>query len=114
NPFVQYGFVGGELAAEPKEESTLPEPPETSTKVLQLKERLALPISDLDLSVRASNCLEAENVRTVGDLVRLSEADLLAMKNFGKTSLREVKQKLANHGLSLEMDVEALVGSGGE
>ena len=61
--------------------------------------------------MRAGNCLEAENIKTIGDLVRLSEADLLAMKNFGKTSLREVEQKLNNVGLSFEMDVDALVGS---
>jgi DNA-directed RNA polymerase subunit alpha len=113
NPFVQYGFAGGELPAQapPVEEVTLPEP-EPSSEQLQLKERLALPISDLDLSVRASNCLEAENIKTIGDLVRLSEAGLLALKNFGKTSLREVKTKLTNVGLSLDMDVDALVGSG--
>jgi len=113
NPFVQYGFLGGESVAEAEPATTLPEP-EPASRVLQLKERLALPISELDLSVRASNCLESENVRTLGDLVRLSEADLLAMKNFGKTSLSEVKRKLTDRGLSLEMDVEALVGSGGE
>jgi len=111
NPFVQYGTPGAEIAAEPvREEITLPEP-EPSGPDLKLKERLALPISDLDLSVRASNCLESENVKTIGDLVRLSEPDLLAMKNFGKTSLREVEQKLGNVGLSLEMDVDALIGS---
>ncbi len=115
NPFVQHGLPGAELApekvpTETVEEVTLPEP-EPSAQDLKLKERLALPISDLDLSVRASNCLEAENIKTIGDLVRLAEADLLAMKNFGKTSLREVEQKLGNVGLSLEMDVDALIGS---
>jgi len=115
NPFVQYGTAGAELSSEAREEApTLPEPEvRTVTGVsgrtdLALRERLALPISDLDLSVRASNCLESEGVRTIGDLVRLSEADLLALKNFGKTSLREVRQKLSNVGLSLDMDVEAL------
>lgn len=111
NPFVQYGFPGAELPAEaPIPEPTLPEP-EPSKEELELRERLSLPISDLDLSVRASNCLEAENVRTIGDLVRLTEEDLLAMKNFGKTSLREVTMKLAHHSLHLGMDVDALVGS---
>ena len=74
--------------------------------------KLALSIADLDLSVRASNCLEAENIRTVGDLVRLSIADLLAMKNFGKTSLREVEIKLKNTGLNMDMDVDAILGEG--
>jgi DNA-directed RNA polymerase subunit alpha len=109
NPFVQYGFAGAELPEEIVEEvPTLPEP-EPRGEDLALRERLALPISDLDLSVRASNCLESENVRTIGDLVRLSETGLLALKNFGKTSLREVKMKLANVGLSLEMDVDTLL-----
>ena len=114
NPFVQYGLAGAEMAEEVvrDERPTLPEPAAArSSEDLKLKERLALPISDLDLSVRASNCLESEDIKTIGDLVRLSEADLLAMKNFGKTSLREVEQKLGNVGLSLEMDVDALTGA---
>ena len=113
NPFVQYGFAGAEMPTEEKVEeempATLPEP-EQSSEQLALRERLALPISDLDLSVRASNCLESENVRTIGDLVRLNETELLNLKNFGKTSLREVKQKLLNTGLDLGMDVDAVVG----
>ncbi len=109
NPFVQYGMAGAEIVPEemPATPLTLPEP-EPAAKMLSLKERLALPISDLDLSVRASNCLEAENIKTIGDLVRLSEADLLAFKNFGKTSLREVDQKLRSVGLKLDMDLEAM------
>jgi DNA-directed RNA polymerase subunit alpha len=112
NPFVQYGFAGPEMPTEERVEApapTLPEP-ERNSEHLALRERLALPISDLDLSVRASNCLESENVRTIGDLVRLNENELLSLKNFGKTSLREVKQKLLNTGLDFVMDVEALVG----
>jgi len=112
NPFVQYGMPGAEIVPEemPTVPLTLPEP-EPAARMLNLKERLALPINDLDLSVRASNCLESENIKTIGDLVRLSEADLLAMKNFGKTSLREVDQKLRSVGLKLDMDVDALVNS---
>ncbi|MEM8883693.1 MAG: DNA-directed RNA polymerase subunit alpha [Planctomycetota bacterium] len=113
NPFVQYGFAGAQLGAEEAmpvvedEMPSLPEP-EPSSENLALKERLDLPISDLDLSVRASNCLEAENVRTIRDLVSMAEVDLLNLKNFGKTSLREVKVKLQNVGLDLEMDLESL------
>jgi len=113
NPFVQYGFAGVEMpveekVAEPELMPSLPEP-ETNSDQLALRERLALPISDLDLSVRASNCLESENVRTIGDLVSLKETELLNLKNFGKTSLREVKQKLLNTGLDFGMDVDAVV-----
>ena len=110
NPFVQYGFAGAELAAaKPEAAPSLPEP-EPRGEELELADRLALPISDLDLSVRASNCLESENIRTIGDLVRLSETDLLAMTNFGRTSLREVRIKLHNVGLSLATD-DGVVGS---
>lgn len=107
NPFVQYGFAGAELmeAEVPEPEPLLPEP-EPEGQDLKLRERLALPISDLDLSVRASNCLEAENIKTIGDLVSLSEPGLLALKNFGRTSLREVKMKLTHVGLSLDLDPE--------
>ncbi len=111
NPFVQYGTPGAELATTPRVEEpiTLPEPTETGVDV-GLKDQLGQPISALDLSVRASNCLESENIRTIGDLVRLAEADLLTMKNFGKTSLREVELRLRNRNLHLDMDIEALMG----
>jgi hypothetical protein len=51
--------------------------------------------------VRARNCLDAENVRTIRQLVKLSEQDLLELRNFGQTSLREVKKRLGEHGLAL-------------
>jgi DNA-directed RNA polymerase subunit alpha len=113
NPFVQYGFAGAELSTEEEqvveEVPLLPEPVQRSEN-LAIQERMALPISDLDLSVRASNCLESENVRTIGDLVGMNEVDLLNLKNFGKTSLREVKLKLQNVGLDLELDFDASSG----
>ena len=62
-----------------------------------------MPITDLDLTVRASNCLNSAKVRSVADLVTRDEADLLAVRSFGKTSLREVKRKLEELGLSLGM-----------
>jgi DNA-directed RNA polymerase subunit alpha len=59
------------------------------------------------LSVRASNCLEASHIDTVGQLVKMTEADLLKLRSFGKTSLREIVRKLADIGLSLGMtDIE--------
>jgi DNA-directed RNA polymerase subunit alpha len=72
-----------------------------------------MPISSLELSIRAANCLEAENIMTVGQLVRLSEEDLLAIRSFGKTSLREIKRKLADLGLSIGMDLEGVTAGGG-
>ncbi|MGN0911088.1 MAG: DNA-directed RNA polymerase subunit alpha C-terminal domain-containing protein, partial [Thermoguttaceae bacterium] len=59
----------------------------------------------LKLSVRASNCLENEDIKTVGQLVSRNEDDLLELRNFGETSLNEVKQKLNEIGLRLGMRV---------
>ncbi len=66
---------------------------------------LATPIDDLDLSVRSRHCLDSENIRTVGDLVVRTEAELLKVRNFGKTSLTEIKKKLAGMNLSLGMNL---------
>jgi DNA-directed RNA polymerase subunit alpha len=71
-----------------------------------LSARLSLPISELELSVRSSHCLESEEIRTVADLVGYDEDRLLLVRNFGKTSLEEVKRKLGDLGLTLGMKVE--------
>ena len=76
-----------------------------------LKEVLSRPISTLDLSVRASNCMREEKIETVGELVRRSKDDLLQVKNFGKTSLREIEKKLDELGLQLGMDVDAILNA---
>ena len=60
----------------------------------ELLRKLHMPIGELDLSVRAGNCLESADIRTVGELVQRDETELLAVRSFGKTSLREVKRKL--------------------
>ena len=62
----------------------------------------AMPIEDLDLTVRSYNCLKREGIHTVGELVSRSEADLLDIRNFGAKSIDEVKMKLAGLGLSLK------------
>lgn len=71
---------------------------------------LDIPVTDFELSVRARNCLKRVGVRVLGDLVKISEAELLSYKNFGETSLNEIKQMLASKGLRLGQAVEA--GSG--
>ncbi|NCV82638.1 MAG: DNA-directed RNA polymerase subunit alpha [Actinobacteria bacterium] len=63
---------------------------------------LALPIEDLDLTVRSYNCLKREGIHTVGELVARSEADLLDIRNFGSKSIDEVKAKLVSMGMSLK------------
>ncbi len=67
----------------------------------RLSQMLNTPVSDFELSVRARNCLQKMGVRTLGDLTRTSEQTLLASKNFGETSLVEIREMLASRGLSL-------------
>jgi DNA-directed RNA polymerase subunit alpha len=62
---------------------------------------LDTPISDFELSVRSRNCLRQMNIRTLGDLLRTTEAELLSYKNFGETSLNEIKAMLTQRGLRL-------------
>jgi len=73
----------------------------------ELEQKLSMTVQELDLSVRANNCLESAKIATVRDLVKKTDADLLKVRSFGKTSLREVKRKLADLGLSLGMDLDA-------
>ena len=105
NPFVYYGEPGEPLAIEPVAEET-PEAAAEKEYISELERKLAMPIEALDLSVRASNCLASQKVATIGQLVKMSEEDLLKVRSFGKTSLREVKRKLADIGLTLGMDLE--------
>ena len=67
--------------------------------------KLQMPSADLDLSVRAGNCLESAQIRTVGELVQKTEEELLGLRAFGKTSLREVDKKLEDIELQLGMPV---------
>lgn len=64
---------------------------------------LKIPVSDFELSVRSRNCLAKMNIQTLGDLIKRTEAELLAFKNFGETSLMEIKEILASKGLRLGM-----------
>jgi DNA-directed RNA polymerase subunit alpha len=99
NPFIQYFELGEETIAE---EITVEEVSEEGVDEELLK-KLDIPLRELELSVRAGNCLESAKVETVGQLVEMTEADLLKIRSFGKTSLREIKRKLADIGLSLGM-----------
>jgi DNA-directed RNA polymerase subunit alpha len=67
---------------------------------------LNIPITDFELSVRSRNCLKKMNIRTLGDLLRTSEQELLSYKNFGETSLNEIKALLAQKGLRLGQAAE--------
>jgi len=91
----------GQLAEEIEEE------PEMSKEELVLYEKLRLPISELELSVRSSNCLREANIKTIAELVKKTEDEMLAFKNFGKKSLTEIKELLAGMGLTLGIQVDA-------
>jgi DNA-directed RNA polymerase subunit alpha len=97
NPFVQYFELGTATASEQAAAAARVDE--------ELIRKLQMPVNDLDLSVRASNCLESAKLTTVADLVQHSESDLLKVRSFGKTSLREVKRKLSDLGLSLGMQL---------
>lgn len=71
-----------------------------------LYEKLRLPISELELSVRSSNCLREANIKIIADLVKRTEDEMLGFKNFGKKSLTEIKDLLAGMGLTLGMQVD--------
>jgi DNA-directed RNA polymerase subunit alpha len=67
---------------------------------------LLRPVDDLELTPRSSNCLKAQSIHYIGDLIQHNEADLLRTPNLGRKSLNEIKQVLAEHGLSLGMKLE--------
>lgn len=79
-------------------------------KMEKMRLLLKMRVDELELSVRSANCLRAANIHTLADLVRNQEADMLKYKNFGRKSLIELNQVLANLGLSFGMDVESIIG----
>lgn len=95
--FVNFGQLPEEIEEE--------EPPMTEQEIA-LYEKLKLPISELELSVRSSNCLREANIKTIADLVQKTEEEMLSFKNFGKKSLAEIKELLSGMGLSLGMQVD--------
>jgi DNA-directed RNA polymerase subunit alpha len=106
NPFVKFSELGREIpqaesAIRPRVESPV------DARARELKEKLSLSISALDPSVRATHCLEAEGIKSLAELVEHTEADMLKITNFGKTSLRELKKKLEEMGLHFGMQIPA-------
>jgi DNA-directed RNA polymerase subunit alpha len=98
NPFVQYSQLGSQVrsAGQPMTGSSI-DP--------SVEAKLNLPISELHLSVRASNCLESENIMLIRDLVIHNPDDLLEVRNFGETTLTEIQAKLVELGLHLGMRI---------
>ena len=101
NPFVSYFDIGEDTVTPVQRPSEIAEQSDEAMQVL-----LDKPVSALNLSVRAANCLEADKTTTLRQLVAMTEADLLRVRSFGKTSLHEVVRKLSEVGLSLEMNLD--------
>lgn len=110
NPFVHYYDLGRELL--PDTEDMLDDEETISVPVLtqeDLSEKLQRSVTELDLSIRAANCLESEDIHSIGDLCGRSEDELLKLRNFGKTTLKEIRKKLTEIGLDIGMDTQAIV-----
>ncbi len=93
--FVNYGKL-------PEEE----EEPEETPEEKELLDKMKIPVSDMELSVRSANCLKEAKIKTLGELVRKTEMDMLKYRNFGKKSLTEINKVLAGMGLSLGMKID--------
>jgi DNA-directed RNA polymerase subunit alpha len=91
----------GQLPEDVEEEGT-----EMTKEDVELYEKLRLPISELELSVRSSNCLREANIKLIAELVQRTEEEMLEFKNFGKKSLTEIKELLVGMGLSLGMKID--------
>lgn len=102
NPFVQYTELGARVGGAGRAGGAV-------GSDAGLEQKLAMTLADMKLSVRASNCLEGENIHSVRDLVQRSEDSLLEVRNFGETTLKEVKEKLTELGLRLGMRVPTAV-----
>jgi DNA-directed RNA polymerase subunit alpha len=100
NPFIQYSEPGPEIAIDERHE---PQTVGVEAVDSEMERKLNMSLAELELSVRATNCLESEGITTVRDLVIRTDDELLDVRNFGETTLREVKSKLQERGLSLGM-----------
>ncbi|PIP18639.1 MAG: DNA-directed RNA polymerase subunit alpha [Candidatus Omnitrophica bacterium CG08_land_8_20_14_0_20_41_16] len=95
--FVSFGQLSEDIAEEE---------PEMTKEDAALYEKLKLSIAELELSVRSSNCLREAGIKIIADLVKKTEDEMLAFKNFGKKSLTEIKELLMSMGLTLGMQVD--------
>ncbi|HEY7310491.1 MAG TPA: DNA-directed RNA polymerase subunit alpha [Gemmataceae bacterium] len=103
NPFIQYAEPGPEISMEDRAELGA-----SGDQVdHELERKLNMSLAELELSVRATNCLESEGITTVRDLVMRGDDELLEVRNFGETTLKEVKLKLEERGLYLGMKLPA-------
>jgi DNA-directed RNA polymerase subunit alpha len=93
------------------EEPEIVEEKEYDEEFERMRELLARSVDELELSVRSSNCLTSANIRTIGELVQKTEAEMLKQRNFGRKSLKEITEILAGMNLSFGMDVSKWLGT---
>lgn len=93
-------FINFDIDSEEEEEQEIDE------ETLRIKKLLKMSVDELELSVRSHNCLKAAEIKTIGDLVRRDEQEMLKFKNFGRKSLMELNKILEERGLKFGMDVE--------
>lgn len=105
NPFITYREPGPETAPEGGLRNML-DATGYSPVDLELEEKLGQSLAELNLSVRATNCLESEGINSVRDLVTRTEDQLLQVRNFGETTLQEVRERLTSIGLRLGMKLQ--------
>ena len=94
-------FIKMDSEPQPTEEEK-----EVDAEVQRVRELLSQSVDELDLSVRAHNCLKAANIKTIGDLVRRDESEMLKFRNFGRKSLQELMQVIVERNLQFGMDVD--------
>jgi DNA-directed RNA polymerase subunit alpha len=99
NPFIQYSEPGPEIGVESAPDLVVEGGPIDH----ELERKLNMSLAELELSVRATNCLESEGITTVRDLVIRTDEELLEVRNFGETTLKEVKIKLEERNMHLGM-----------
>ena len=97
-------FIKMDSEPQPTEEEK-----EVDAEVQRVRELLNQSVDELDLSVRAHNCLKAANIKTIGDLVRREESEMLKFRNFGRKSLQELMQVIEDRNLTFGMDVDRFI-----
>jgi DNA-directed RNA polymerase subunit alpha len=102
-------FINFEAEPEVEKKTT-----EEEAEVIRIRKQLLTPVDELELSVRSHNCLRSANIRTLADLVRRDEAELLKFRNFGRKSLAELAQIVEEKGLSFGMDVDRYIQDGND
>src|SRR5438094_5945491 len=109
NPFIQFAEPGPELPIDERLEAATVGGDGMDH---ELERKLNMSLAELELSVRATNCLESEGITTVRDLVIRTDEELLEVRNFGETTLKEVKQKLQERGMHLGMKLPSAARKG--